>query len=155
DTDALQVDEPDEAEGRGDPHGALELAGCPEVHRRRRVDDQVQAEIFLVDEELDVQAIEPAVDVPVDVAKIVADPVRAIVAELDAVPAPEASALALDPPAKDPAREQRQALELRKKVRREERLARRRHGSRPISARRAIGNSCGSGRGSRGGPVLA
>ena len=66
----------------------------------------MQAEVFLVDEELDVQPIEPPVDVPVDVAEVIAYPVGAVVAELDAVPPAQAPALTLHPPPEDPAREQ-------------------------------------------------
>src|SRR6516225_10217131 len=94
DPDPLEVDQAHNAEGRGDPDRTRELARRTEAHRRRRVDDQVQAEILLVDEQLDVQTVEAPVDVPVDVAEVVAYPVGAIVAELDAVPAPEAAALA-------------------------------------------------------------
>src|SRR5262249_29059619 len=84
-------------------------------------------QVFLVDEELDVQPVQPTVDVPVDVAEVVAHAVGAIVAELDAVPTAQAAPLALHAAAKYAAREQRQALELRQKPRREDRLACRRH----------------------------
>src|SRR5262249_25620983 len=72
-------------------------------------------------------------DVPVDVTEVVAHPVGAIVAELDAVAAPQAAALALHPAAEDPSREQREALELRQKLGREERLAGDRHGARLLA----------------------
>ena len=139
--DPLEIHEPHEAERGGDASRGIELGGRAEIHGRRGVDDQMKAQILLVDEELDVQPIEATVDVPVDVAEVVADAVRAIVAELDAVPPAQAPPLAFHAPAKDAAREQREALELRQKLRREERLARRRHASLCLIARRAPGNS--------------
>ena len=148
---ALHVDEADEAQRRGDARAVLELRRRSEVHGRRGVEQQVQTELLLVDEELDVQPIEAAVDVPVHVAEVVADAVAAIVAELDAVPAPRAPALALHAPAEDPARVERQALELRQELGAQQRGARRGH----ANARRGTGSSSGSGRGSRVAPAPA
>src|SRR5206468_7675055 len=65
---------------RSDAPRGIELGGRAEIHGRGGVDDQMQAQILLVDEELDVQPIEAPVDVPIDVAEVVADAVRAIVA---------------------------------------------------------------------------
>jgi hypothetical protein len=70
----------------------------------------MQAEILLVDEELHVQPVEAAIDVPVDVAEVVAHPVGAVVAELDAVPQRWLT-LAPHPAAKHGAK-QREALKL-------------------------------------------
>ena len=123
DPDTLEVDEAHEAERGRQAHGVGELRRAPEVHRARGVDEEMQAEILLVDEELDVQAVEAAEHVPVDVAQVVADAVRAVVAELDAVPLARAAALATAPPAKGPAGGQGETLELREEVRGEEGLA--------------------------------
>ena len=137
--DSLEVHEPNEPERPGQAGGVVELGRGPERHRGRGVDDQVQAEILFVDEELHVQAVEPGVDVPVDVAEVVAVPVGAVVGELHAVPASRAAPLALDAAAEGPARQQRQALELREELRREE--ARAGGGGHRLSARRGPGSS--------------
>ena len=83
----------------------------------------MEAEVLFVDEELHVQAVEPGVRVPVDVPQIVPHPVRAIITELDGVPAARALALALHASTEDPPRGKRQPLELRQELGREERGA--------------------------------
>jgi hypothetical protein len=129
------VDEADEAERGRRPHRVLELGRRTEPHRCRRIDEQVQTQILLVDEELDVEAVEAAVDVPVDVAQVIAVTVGAIVGELHGVPAPGAAALALDAAAERAARQERQPLELRQELGRKERVPRvGRHGYRSSSA---------------------
>src|SRR5262245_51797555 len=84
----------------------------------------MQTEVFLVDEELDVQPIEPAEHVPVHVAQVVADAVRAVVAELHAVPLARAATLTAAAPPERPPRGERHPLELGEEVRAEEGLAR-------------------------------
>ena len=76
----------------------------------------MDAQILLVDEELDVQAIGPPVDVPVDVAEVVADPVGAVVRELDALSLARATALALHAAAERPTRRDREPLQLRQEL---------------------------------------
>src|SRR5712691_2461608 len=129
DSDALQIDEPDKTEAGSQPRGVIELRGHAKGHGRRRVDQEVEAEVFLVHEELEIQAIQAGVDVPVDVADVVADTIRTVVRELDADALAGASALALDAAAERAPREQRETLELGEEVRREENLAgaKRRH----------------------------
>ena len=83
----------------------------------------MQTEVLFVDEELHVQTVEAGVRVPVDVPQIIADTVRAIVAELDGVPAPRALALTLDAAAEDPPGREREPLELREELGCEERGA--------------------------------
>ena len=59
----------------------------------------MEAKILLVDEELEVEPIEAPVNVPVDVAQVVADPVLPVVGELDAHALARTLALAARPPA--------------------------------------------------------
>ena len=82
--DPLQVHEADERERGGQAHGVPELVRRAVVHRAARVEEEVDAEILLVDEDLQVEAVEPGERVPVDVAQIVTDLVRPVVRELDA-----------------------------------------------------------------------
>src|SRR5437867_9883755 len=91
DADAFHADESDEAERGREARPVLELRRRAEVHGRRGVQEEVEAQVLLVHEELDVEPVEAPVDVPVDVPEVVADPVGAVVAELDAVPAARAS----------------------------------------------------------------
>src|SRR5262245_17982402 len=88
----LEIDQAHEPQAGGRPRGVGELARRAEAHGGRAVEDEVQTQVFLVDEELHVEAVETTVDVPVHVAEVVAGPVGAVVAELDAV------ALARTPP---------------------------------------------------------
>jgi hypothetical protein len=76
----------------------------------------VNAEVLLVDEELHVEAIGAAVDVPVHVAEVVTDAVGAVVRELDALTLAGAAPLALDPSPERPAGGEREPLELRQEL---------------------------------------
>src|SRR5262249_7823701 len=116
---ALAVDEPHEPQGGGQPRRVLELLRLTEPHRAGGIDEQVQAEILLVDEELDVQPIEPAEDIPVDVAEVVTDAVRPVIGELDTLSLARAAPLAFHSSPERPARRQRQPLQLGQKVWRE------------------------------------
>src|SRR6266511_1680229 len=120
DADALQVDETDEAEAGGQPRGVVELRGLPELHGGGGVHQQVETEVFLVHEELEIETIQTGVDVPVDVADVVANPVGTVIRELDADALAGAAALAPDAPAERAPREQRETLELGEEVRREQ-----------------------------------
>ncbi len=120
DTDALVVHERHEAERRRQAAPVFELGRLAVVHGGRRVQQQVQAEVFLVDEELQVEPVQPPEDVPVDVAEVVPHPVRPVVHELDAAAAVGALAVALDPAAEGPLREQREPLQLDQEVAGEE-----------------------------------
>src|SRR5439155_25610529 len=82
DTHALVANQTHEAQGGGHAQRVVELGRRAELHRGGRVGEHVQAKVFFVDEELDVQTIEPTVDVPVDVSQVVADAVGPIVGEL-------------------------------------------------------------------------
>src|SRR5262245_19029060 len=121
--DALEVHQPDEPEGGGQAHCVLELGRSSKAHGRGAVHQEVQAQILLVHEQLDVQAIRAGVDIPVDVPQIVADAVGPVVGELDALTLARAPALALHMTAEDAAGGQGQALELRQEIGTEELLA--------------------------------
>ena len=73
----------------------------------------MEVQILFVHEELEIEPVEAAVDVPVDVAEIVARPVGAIVGELDAHALARALALTPRAAAKGLPRDEREALELR------------------------------------------
>src|SRR4030095_7905598 len=80
----------------GEPGAVGQFAGRAESHRRGGIEEEVEAEILLVHEQLHVEPVEPAVDVPVDVAEIIAQPVGPVVGELDADAFPGTASLALD-----------------------------------------------------------
>src|SRR5215831_11535246 len=81
---ALQAGQPDEAEGGGKARGVAQLGRLAESHGPGAIEKEVEVEILLVHEELQVEPVEPAVDVPVDVAEVVTRAVRTIVRELHA-----------------------------------------------------------------------
>ena len=114
--DAFQVDQADEAQRGGQSGPVIELGRATEAHGGRGVEQQVQAQILLVHEELDVQAVGAAVDVPVDVAQIVPHPVGAIVGKLHALALARTPPLALHVTPEDAARGQGQAFQLGQKV---------------------------------------
>src|ERR1700730_4026142 len=108
------------AQGGGQARRVAELAGLTEAHRRRAVEEEVQAQILLVHEELQIEAVEAAVDVPVDVAEVVPGAIGPVVGELDAHPRAETRALAGGATPKGPAREEREPLELEEELGREQ-----------------------------------
>jgi hypothetical protein len=77
----------------------------------------MEIEILLVHEELQVEPVESAVDVPVDIAEVVTRAVRTIVRELHAHALVWALALAAGPSAKGAPRNEGQALELGQELR--------------------------------------
>ena len=81
-------------------------------HRRRRVDEERDRDVLLLDEQLDEQPLEPRVDVPVELAQVVAEGVVAVVGELDRLAALDAPPSALEPAADRRAHQQQQSLEL-------------------------------------------
>ena len=84
DRDPILAREPDVAEGSRGSLGEQELRRASRRHRRRRVDEQRDGDVLLLDEELDEQPLEAGVDVPVELAQVVAERVVAVVGELDA-----------------------------------------------------------------------
>ena len=145
DRDPVLAGEPDVAERRGRPLGEQQLRRSARGHRRRGVDEQGDGDVLLLDEQLDEQALEPGVDVPVELAQVVAEGVVAVVGELDRLAALDAPATALEPAADRRAHQHQQPLELaqerlvedgRVDVAREERRAL--AGDRPARGRRVV-----------------
>ena len=64
-------------------------------HRGRGVDEQRDGDVLLLDEQLDEQPLEPRVDVPVELAQVVAEAVVAVVGELDRLATLDAATAAL------------------------------------------------------------
>src|SRR5262249_21715234 len=115
--DPLEAGQADEAEGGGQTGRIVQLGRVAESHGTGAVEEEVEVEILLVHEELEVEAVEAAVDVPVDVAEVVTRTVRAIVGELHAHALVRAFALAPGSSAEGPPREEGQALELGQELR--------------------------------------
>ena len=63
-----------------------QLGGRAEIHRLAVVDEQKDLQIFFFEEEADEQFFEPAEEVPIDVAQVVADGIRAEVGEFGTAP---------------------------------------------------------------------
>ena len=81
-------------------------------HRRAGVDEEGDGEVLLLDEQLDEQPLEPGVDVPVELAQVVAEGVVAVVGELHGLAPLDAPAAALEAAPDGRADEQQEALEL-------------------------------------------
>src|SRR5215467_6436068 len=121
--DSLEAGEADEAEGGGEAGSVAQLGRLAESHGAGAVEEEVEVQVLLVHEELQVEAIEAAIDVPVDVAEVVARAVRAIIGELHAHALVRALALAPSPSAEGAPREEGQALELSQELRRQKILS--------------------------------
>ena len=143
DRDPILAREPDVAErGRG-PLGEEQLGRAARRHRRRGIDEQRHGDVLFLDEELDEQLLEAGVDVPVELAQVVAERVVAVVGELDRLAPLDAAPTALETAADRGAHEQEKALELpqeglvedgRVDLARQERLARAGRGG-PVTRR--------------------
>ena len=81
-------------------------------HRGAGVDEERDREVLLLDEELDEEALEPGVDVPVELAQVVAEGVVAVVGELHGLAPLDAPPAALQAAPHRRPDEQQQALEL-------------------------------------------
>src|SRR5262245_54973763 len=111
DDDAVEVDQADEAQRRGDLLGVVQLGRVAEVHRQAVVDEDVEVQVLLLHEEAQEQLVEAGVEVPVEEAEVVADDVVAVVGELDALPLLLAAPLALHAAHEDFPRHQLQLFE--------------------------------------------
>ena len=80
-------------------------------HRVRAVDDDVDVEVFFLFEQPQQQLVEPPVQVPVDVAEVIAARVRAVVGELDAAADLTRAALGAQVPREHLARHHVEVLE--------------------------------------------
>ena len=83
--DAIEVREADVRQRGADLHRVVQLRQRrADRHRVRDVDQDVDVEVFFFLEQAQQQLVEAAVEVPVDVAEVVAARVRAVIGELDA-----------------------------------------------------------------------
>src|SRR5262252_8239357 len=121
--DSLEAGQADEAEGGGETGSIAQLGRLAESHGAGAVEEEVEVQVLLVHEELQVEAIEAAIDVPVDVAEVVARAVRAIIGELHAHALVRALALAPSPSAEGASRKEGQAFELSQELRRQKVLS--------------------------------
>ncbi len=98
----------------------LELGWVAKLHRLAGVDQGVKVEVFLFEEQLEEQAVEAGVSVPIDEAEVVAGDVVAEVGELDALTFALAAALALHAAAEDAASDQLELFQLGEQLRSEQ-----------------------------------
>ncbi len=112
DRDPVLAGKPDVAERRRRPLREQQLGRVPGRHRRRGIDEQRDRDVLFLDEELHEQPLETGVDVPVELAQVVAEGVVAIVREFDRLAALDAATPALEPATHRRAHQQQQALEL-------------------------------------------
>ena len=88
------------------------LAPSPNAIDALRVDDEVDGEVLLFLVEAHEELLEALVDVPVEVAEVVAGLVVAVVGELDAAAALLRPPLGAQPPGEDAPADEREVLEL-------------------------------------------
>ena len=60
------------------------MGGPSDEHRRRGVDQEVDIKVFFLFKEAEEELFDPPIDVPIDVAKIIAAGVLAVIGKLDA-----------------------------------------------------------------------
>ncbi len=112
DADAVEVREGDVRQGGGDPLGVAQLRRRAEAHRPGAVDEDVDREVLFFLEEPQEQSPVPLVDVPVEVAEVVARGVLAVVGELDAAAGLLRAALGAGATRVEAARDDREVFEL-------------------------------------------
>src|SRR5712691_1626654 len=86
----------DVAQAAGKLQRELKLVGLAPIHGLAVVHQQVHGDVLLVLEELDDEVVQPAIDVPIELADVVARHVLAVVDEIHGAAALRAAALALD-----------------------------------------------------------
>ena len=113
DRDPVLAREPDVAERRRGPLGEQRAwpAGPVAIDADAST-SSVIGDVLLLDEQLHEELLEPGVDVPVELAKVVAEGVFAVVGELDRLAALDAPPATLEPAADRRAHQQQQPLEL-------------------------------------------
>ena len=102
----------DVAQGSRGPLGEQELVRPAGRHRRAGIDDQADGDVLLLDEQLHEQLLEAGIDVPVELAQVVAQDVVAVVRELDRTASLDAPPAALEAAPDGLVEEQLEALEL-------------------------------------------
>ena len=112
DRDPVLTGQRDVAEGRRGALGEQELGRLAGRHGCRGVDEQGDGDVLLLHEELDEQSLQPRIDVPVELPKVVARRVVAVVGEFHGLTAFDTPATALEAAADRRAHQQEQAFEL-------------------------------------------
>ena len=97
DAHPIKAAQRDVADRRRDLPGEIELARLAEGHGLAGIEENAHRQLALLLVELEEQPLQPAVEIPVEVAEIVAVDVVAVIGELDRLPARAAAALALAP----------------------------------------------------------
>ena len=93
----------------------IKLARFPERHRLAGVEENRDRQFAFLFIELEKEPVEPAVEVPIQITKIVARDVTSVIGELDRLPARLAAPLALERTFRAPPREQLELLEAAEK----------------------------------------
>src|SRR6266536_889027 len=112
DGDPILRCQPDVAEGGSRALGEQQLLRPSGRHGRARVDEDADGDVLLLHEELDEQALEPRIHVPVELAQVVAEGVIAVVGELHRLTTLDAPPAALEPAANGCPHDQKEALQL-------------------------------------------
>ena len=112
---AVKATKSDVAHGGGNLAGEIKLARLAESHGFAGVEEDAHRQFALLLVEFQEQAFEPAIEVPIEVAEIVAGDVIAVVGELDGLSARAAAALALGRTFGAPRGEQLELLEAAEK----------------------------------------
>ena len=81
--DAVVRREADVGQRRGGALCEQQLVRRAALHRRRRIDQDVDVDVLFFDEQLDEQLLEPRIEVPVERTQVIAEGVVAVVGELD------------------------------------------------------------------------
>jgi hypothetical protein len=112
DGDAVEAGEGDVSDGGGDAGGAIELTWLTEGHGFAGIEEDGDREFAFFLVEFEEEPIETAVEVPIEVTKIVAWDVAAVIGELDGIAACAAAAFAFERAFCAAACEQLELLEL-------------------------------------------
>ena len=116
DGDAVEIGQRDVGQGRRHLPGQVELRRLAEAHAPRAVEQEVDVQVFLFLKPLEQQVAVAGIDVPVEIAEVVARRVLAMVGELDPPAELHRPPLRQERAAKHPPRDQRQVFELLQEV---------------------------------------
>src|SRR5437867_5101603 len=120
---AVEAAQSDVADRGGHLPREIELARFPERHRLAGVEENRDRQFAFLFVELEKEPVEPAVEVPIEITKIVARDVTSVIGELDRLPARLAAPLALERTFRAPPREQLELLKTTEKIGGEKRHA--------------------------------
>ena len=98
DSHAIDSLQPNDSQRSRELLGEVQLGGRAKVHAAATVDQGVKVQILLVEEQLEEQAVESRVEIPVEEPKVVAVDILAKVGELDAMTLALRSPFALQMP---------------------------------------------------------